>query len=98
MPSRSPKMKRRIFGFQRRVWWPKWTPASSSSLIPTWATEYSLAFGGAVPAADSWTRLSGAGQGHASVIHGVVDWSEKDTEAVEFEPLTLAADDVADGE
>ena len=35
MPSRSPKMKRRIFGFQRRVWWPKWTPASSSSLMPT---------------------------------------------------------------
>src|ERR1700730_3352393 len=28
-------MKRRILGFQRRVWWPKWTPASSSSLTPT---------------------------------------------------------------
>ena len=38
MPSRSPKMKRRIFGFQRRVWWPKWTPASRSSLISTRAT------------------------------------------------------------
>ena len=24
-----------IFGFQRRVWWPKWTPASSRSLMPT---------------------------------------------------------------
>src|SRR6478672_10969028 len=24
-------MKRRILGFQRRVWWPKCTPASSSS-------------------------------------------------------------------
>ena len=35
IPSRSPKMKRRILGFQRRVWWPKCTPASSSSLIPT---------------------------------------------------------------
>src|SRR5579859_383448 len=34
MPSRSPKMKRRILGFQRRVWWPKCTPASSSSLTP----------------------------------------------------------------
>src|SRR4051794_15809531 len=34
MPPRSPWMKRRIFGFQRRVWWPKWTPASSSSLRP----------------------------------------------------------------
>src|SRR5436305_3445914 len=31
MPDRSVKMKRRIFGFQRRVWWPKWTPASSRS-------------------------------------------------------------------
>ena len=31
----NPKMKRRILGFQRRVWWPKCTPASSSSLIPT---------------------------------------------------------------
>src|ERR1019366_6560204 len=30
MPLRSPRMKRRIFGFHRRVWWPKWTPASSS--------------------------------------------------------------------
>src|SRR5829696_4352611 len=35
MPPRSVKMKRRIFGFQRRVWWPKWTPASSSSRIET---------------------------------------------------------------
>src|SRR3954447_8585048 len=35
MPSRSPKMKRRILGFQRRVWWPKCTPASSSSRMPT---------------------------------------------------------------
>src|SRR3954451_20167083 len=31
-------MKRRILGFQRRVWWPKWTPASSSSRIPTSGT------------------------------------------------------------
>src|SRR5437763_16818636 len=35
MPPRSVKMKRRIFGFQRRVWWPKWTPASSNSRIET---------------------------------------------------------------
>ena len=35
MPPRSPKMNRRIFGFQRRVWWPKWTPASSSSRMVT---------------------------------------------------------------
>src|SRR3990170_1787026 len=28
-------MKRFIFGFQRRVWWPKWTPASRSSRMVT---------------------------------------------------------------
>ena len=28
-------MKRFIFGFQRRVWWPKWTPASSSCFMVT---------------------------------------------------------------
>ena len=31
MPFRSPKMYSFIFGFQRLVWWPKWTPASSKS-------------------------------------------------------------------
>ncbi len=35
MPLRSPKMYCFIFGFQRRVWWPKWTPASSRSLMLT---------------------------------------------------------------
>src|SRR5215212_611561 len=35
MPPRSVKMKRFIFGFQRRVWWPKWTPASKSSRMLT---------------------------------------------------------------
>src|SRR5215218_5546180 len=39
MPPRSPKMKRRIFGFQRRVWCPKCTPDSSSSRMPTSAIE-----------------------------------------------------------
>src|SRR5439155_18868240 len=38
MPPRSVKMKRFIFGFQRRVWWPKWTPASSNCFIVTTAT------------------------------------------------------------
>src|SRR5574341_1367480 len=37
MPLRSPKMNCFIFGFQRRVWCPKWTPASSRSLIETLA-------------------------------------------------------------
>src|SRR6266536_3124650 len=35
MPPWSLKMNRRILGFQRRVWWPKWTPASSSSRMET---------------------------------------------------------------
>ena len=35
IPLRSAKMNGRIFGFQRRVWWPKWTPASSSWRIDT---------------------------------------------------------------
>ena len=35
MPLRSAKMNGFIFGFQRRVWWPKWTPASSSWRIET---------------------------------------------------------------
>src|SRR4051794_27564687 len=39
MPPRSPWMKRRILGFQRRVWCPKCTPDSSSSLMPTSAME-----------------------------------------------------------
>ena len=33
MPFRSPKMYGFIFGFQRLVWWPKWTPASSRSFV-----------------------------------------------------------------
>src|SRR5215510_4265563 len=35
MPLRASKMNCFIFGFQRRVWCPKWTPASSSSFRPT---------------------------------------------------------------
>ena len=37
MPLRSVKMKRFIFGFQRRVWCPKWTPLSSSWRMVTTA-------------------------------------------------------------
>src|SRR6266536_188278 len=35
MPLRSPKMYSFIFGFLRRTWWPKCTPASSNSFIVT---------------------------------------------------------------
>src|SRR6478672_10999607 len=37
-----------MFGFQRLVWWPKWTPASSSSLMPASAI-YSSFLGDAPP-------------------------------------------------
>ena len=33
MPLRAPKMYGFIFGFQRLVWCPKWTPASRSCFI-----------------------------------------------------------------
>src|SRR4051794_16966513 len=38
MPLRSVKMNRFIFGFQRRVWCPKWTPLSSRFFMLTTAT------------------------------------------------------------
>src|SRR4051812_3923681 len=37
MPLRSVKMNRFIFGFQRRVWCPKWTPLASSCFMLTTA-------------------------------------------------------------
>src|SRR5450756_2195976 len=37
MPLRSEKMYGFIFGFQRRVWCPKWTPASCRAFIVTTA-------------------------------------------------------------
>src|SRR3954449_5146045 len=42
MPLRSVKMNRFIFGFQRRVWCPKWTPLSSSCFMLTTAMPCSL--------------------------------------------------------
>src|SRR5512133_2503538 len=61
MPPRSPKMKRRIFGFQRRVWWPKWTPASRSSRIVTAIGLPSWWLGVRAPAGVWWNRRSDAG-------------------------------------
>src|SRR5262245_55351928 len=40
-----------MFGFQRRVWWPKWTPASSSSLRPASGIRNSPWFGEESPVA-----------------------------------------------
>src|SRR5579872_3691849 len=55
MPPRSVKMKRFIFGFQRRVWWPKWTPASSRSFMETTGMQRPfLGFAFGSPAAARW--------------------------------------------
>ena len=43
MPFRSPKMYGFILGFQRLVWWPKCTPASSNSLVAIPGKDSSLA-------------------------------------------------------
>jgi hypothetical protein len=66
MPLRSVKMKRFIFGFQRRVWCPKCTPESSNCLMVTTAMAgfAPLLLGHAVPGwqdrhADRFSRLTG---------------------------------------
>src|SRR5438105_9609926 len=79
MPDRSVKMKRRIFGFQRRVWWPKWTPASSSSRMETtamrllpWLTLALLRRARGAPAAEAGTRATayppGRGNGFGRIL------------------------------
>ena len=61
IPLRSAKMNGRILGFQRRVWWPKWTPASSSCRIETDGTGSDLLFGFVPP------RTSSPGAGRRGV-------------------------------
>src|SRR5436190_15094143 len=75
MPPRSAKMNRFIFGFQRRVWWPKWTLASSKSFMETTDTVFlSVVFGTAggpreepaqylQPSVGTASRASAAGSG-----------------------------------
>src|SRR5690349_11075877 len=51
-------MNRRIFGFQRRVWWPKWTPASRSSRMETTATcVFPFRFDGVAPVGPDGTCI-----------------------------------------
>src|SRR5919204_977484 len=78
MPPRSVKMKRRIFGFQRRVWWPKCTPASSRSRMETTAiglpssvgyVSYSRRGPGA-PAAEAGTRTRNGSAGSSGRTAG----------------------------
>src|SRR6266540_508384 len=44
MPLRAPKIYGFIFGFQRLVWCPKWTPASSNCFIEISPTLFSFSF------------------------------------------------------
>src|ERR1700735_1782930 len=57
MPLRSWKMYGFILGFHRRVWWPKWTPASSRARMETTDMENLSAISGppslAVPFRDT---------------------------------------------
>ena len=49
MPLRAVKMYGRIRGFHRLVWWPKWTPASSSWRSVTAGMGGRSCWGGVVP-------------------------------------------------
>src|SRR5689334_15820733 len=101
MPSRSPKMKRRILGFQRRVWWPKWTPASSSSRRSTWVSvaieaPWVVLFACARPA-PSRTRRHVRRAGPAGSPSGVGVQEGVSVEAMELHPLAATGfADVAD--
>src|SRR5260370_3197459 len=53
MPSPSPKMYSFILGFQRLVWCPKWTPASSNSFMVILAKQPPLKSASVVPVANS---------------------------------------------
>ena len=73
MPLRSPKMNRFIFGFQRRVWCPKWTPASSSCFMVTTATMGSLPVGSLCrPDAGAGPGARGRGDRGMARVLGVV--------------------------
>src|SRR5580765_1065484 len=70
-------MKRRIFGFQRRVWWPKWTPASSSSRMETTAMVFlSVGLGRAAGGVGAHRPQRPAPR-HGVIPPGRRDWSGK---------------------
>src|ERR1051326_2054117 len=76
MPPRSAKMNRFIFGFQRRVWWPKWTPASRSSRMETTAM-------GFLPLVDGQraggARTEPAGTAGTPVLTSAGEWDRSAT-------------------
>ena len=77
MPDRSVKMKRRIFGFQHRVWWPKCTPASSSSRMEATAMTDSFSVSICVAPAGSGAPAVKAGTRALGVAAGSWDWIGK---------------------
>src|SRR4051794_27798903 len=94
-------MKRRIFGFQRRVWWPKWTPASSSSRRSTWVS---------VAIEAPWVRACAVvpvrrRRGPGVLVPGRTRWALRSgsgvqervsVEAMELHPLAAQFADVAE--
>src|SRR3954470_18691600 len=98
MPSRSPKMNRRIFGFQRRVWWPKCTPASSRSRRSTWMSVAIEApwvgLCGCARPAPSRTRRDAPGRTRGLSGRGRRGQERVSVEAMELHPL--ARDGFAD--
>src|SRR5436309_3180587 len=66
MPPRSAKMKRRILGFQRRVWWPKWTAASSSSRMETVKLVVAIEKAPSI----GWVTYAGRGRGAPLIARG----------------------------
>ena len=93
MPPRSVKMKRRILGFQRRVWWPKWTPASSSSRIETTDTVMSSLRLGFGTAGEGRGRTGTSRHRHPSVSPGRRDESRGILAARTKEGLLHLADE-----
>src|SRR4029079_17633827 len=88
MPFRSPKMKGFIFGFQRFVWCPKWTPASSKSFNAIPLKESSKKF--PAPAAGNFrlplTELEALARTLLSVLLPLLDARVARQEALFLEP------------
>src|SRR3954454_21649322 len=101
MASRSPKMNRRLFGSQRRVWWPKCTPASSRSRRSTWMSVAIEApwvgLCGCARPAPSRTRRDAPGRTRGLSGRGRRGQERVSVEAMELHPLAAAGfADVAD--
>src|SRR3954470_4365988 len=95
MPLRSVKMKRFIFGFQRRVWCPKWTPLSSRFFMLTTATWRRLPSRARTAGGrDRAARLSRAPRWAAALVPGrATDPAGEDGTEVATAPLQQREED-----